>query len=113
MLQQLAVATLYIMWMDIFSLPYMFMTFFMNNGYFHIRMDIFSLPPSYLSHICIYNELRNAILLFTALDWGHQGAPDYVNRIHAIADSDFIPILASLHLQVSKHLTTVELMTVK
>ena len=75
-------------------------------------MDISSLPHIYLSHIC--NEPQNTVLLITALNGRHHGAPDYVNQIRAIADSDFIPnSIASLHLQVPKHLTRINLMTEK
>ena len=54
-------------------------------------MDIFSLPHRYPFHIC--NELWNAVLLVTAINWRHHGAPDYVNQIRATANSDFIPNL--------------------
>ena len=75
-------------------------------------MDIFSLPYRYLSHIC--NELLNAVLLVTALNWRRHGVPDYVNQIRAITDSDFIPnLIASPHPQMPRHLTTVKLMTEK
>ena len=60
-------------------------------------MDIFSLPHKYLSIIC--NEPRNAVMLVTALNWRHHGAPGYVNHIHAFADSDFTTnLIASRHI---------------
>ena len=76
-------------------------------------MDFFLFAPQVpLPYIC--NEFRNAVLLVIALNWRHDGAPDYVNQIHAIADSDFIPnLIASLHPQLPQHLTTVKLMTEK
>ena len=75
-------------------------------------MDIFSLPRRYPFHIC--NELWNAVLLVTAINWRHHGAPDYVNQIRATANSDLIPnLIASLHLKMPRHQTTVKLMTEK
>ena len=75
-------------------------------------MDIFSLPHRYPFHIC--DELWKAVLLVTAINWRHHGAPDYVKQIRAIVDSDFIPnLIASLHLQMLRHLMTVKLMTEK
>ena len=75
-------------------------------------MVIFSLPHRYLSHICY--ELQNAVLLVTALYWRHHGAPDYVNQIRDIADSDLIlNLIAPLHLQVPRHLTALKSMTEK
>ena len=48
------------------------------------------------------------------VNWRHHDAPDYVNQFRAIADSDFIPhLIASLHLQVPRHLTTLKLMIEK
>ena len=112
-LQQLAVATLYKTWMDILSLSYRFVTLFMNNGYFHIKNGYFPFA-SQVPLPFIQWTSKHRIARYTALNWWHHGAPDYVNRICAFADSDFIPnLVASLHLQVSRHLTTVKFMTEK
>ena len=51
-------------------------------------MDIFSLSLKEPIPYDIYNELRNAVLLVTALNLRHNDAPDYLNQIRAIADSD-------------------------
>ena len=108
-LQQLAVATLYIIWMDIFSWPYRFMTLFMNNGYFHIKNGYFLFAPQVPLPYMQWTSKRHIARYRAKLT---AGAPDYVNQIRAIADSAFIPnLITSLHLPVPRHIMTVKLMT--
>ena len=114
MLQQLVrrpIATF--VWIDIFSLPYRFMTLFMINDYFHLKKKkgYFLFAPQVT---LTYMQLTTYVLLDFAFNRRHHDAPDSVNQFCAIADSDFIPnLIASLHLQVTRHLTIAKLMIEK
>ena len=84
----------------------------LTTTFWHCKIKIPLLLNRSVPLPCICNELRNAVLLNTTLNLRHHGAPDYVSQILAIADSHFITnLIASLHLQVPRHLTTVKLMT--
>ena len=83
----------------------------MINEYFHLKKGYFLFAPRVTLP---YMKLTSYVLLDFAFNRRHHDAPDSVNQFCAIADSDFIPnLIASLHLQVPRHLTTVKLMIKK
>ena len=87
------------------------MTLFMNNEYFRLKEGYFlfvlQVPLPYI-------QLTSYVLLDIAFNRRHHDAPDSVNQFRAIADSDSITnLIASLHLQVPRHLTAVMLMVEK
>ena len=87
------------------------MTLFMIHEYFHLKKGYFLFAPQVTLP---YMQLTSNVLLDFAFNQRDHDAPDSENQFCAIADSDFIPkLIASLHLQVPRHLTTVELMIEK